>query len=317
MDLEVEWAPCNFCGSEDWETLFTSHDRRYGIKGEFGVTRCRQCGHLQTNPRPTREIIGIFYPDTYASHLPSCRRVKHTERDLLLLEWSELAGFIGRLFRLLAERRFQRLVPRKLSQLEGAMLEIGCGTGWLCALAQKFGWQAVGIDISLSACQHARQIWGMTFICSQDSTLPFKSNSFRLVVLRHVLEHLYSPQSALAEAYRVLQKGGWIALEVPNAGSLGRQVYGAFWDSWDLPRHLHHFTPDTLKRFLERAGFQKVRVISAYHKPFILTSHWLPRKHTLARAVRLIFGIPSWLLLPLLIYRQQGEVLRAWGQKGD
>lgn len=231
MDLKVEWASCDFCGAEDWETFFTSHDRRYNIKGEFGVTRCRQCGHLQTNPRPTQEIIGIFYPDIYTAHLPSCHSVRRTKRDLLLLEWAERTGFIGRLFLPLARWRFQRLVPRKLSQRKGAMLEIGCGTGWFCALAQKFGWQAVGLDISLSACQHARQIWGMTFICSQDSPLPFKSNSFRLVVLRHVLEHLYSPKNALAEAYRVLQKGGWVALEVPNADSLGRQVYSAFWHS--------------------------------------------------------------------------------------
>lgn len=152
MDLKVEWALCDFCGAEDWETLFIAHDRCYdNIKAEFGVTRCRQCGHLQTNPRPIKESVGAFYPNTYPSHLPSCHRIRHTKRDLLLLEWSGRMGFWGRLLLPLAKLSFQQLIPQKLNQREGAMLEIGCGTGWFRALAQKFGWQAVGLDISLSA----------------------------------------------------------------------------------------------------------------------------------------------------------------------
>jgi ubiquinone/menaquinone biosynthesis C-methylase UbiE len=161
---------------------------------------------------------------------------------------------VERIFSTVATWRFRRLIPEWLEGEKGLFLEIGCGTGWLCALAQEVGWQVVGLDISLNACLVARQTWSIPVLCSDSLSLPFKSNAFRLVVLRHVLEHLPSPRQALSEAYRVLKDNGWVALEVPNAGSLGRRVYGPLWDSWDLPRHLHHFTPVTLKRLMGNSG---------------------------------------------------------------
>ncbi|MFN3420211.1 MAG: class I SAM-dependent methyltransferase [Armatimonadota bacterium] len=177
------------------------------------------------------------------------------------------------------------------------------------------GWQSVGLDISADACQRAKEIWSVTTICSDSLPLPFKSQTFHLVVLCHTLEHLFSPKQVLKEVNRVLKDGGWVALEVPNANSLGRKVFGEGWGSWELPRHLHHFTPETLKRVLEQAGFQNVKVVSARHKPFLLAKRLLPQKHPFAKLGRLLLGLPTWVLLPLLKSRQEGEVLRAWAQK--
>jgi len=314
MDLKVEWVSCDLCGSETWEVLFIGSDQRYKLPGEVEVTKCRCCGHLQTNPRPTSKAMQAFYPETYGSHSPNSPTIRRTKRDLRLMKWSKKSIF-GGILSPFASWRFRRLIPEWLEDKKGLFLEIGCGTGWLCALAQEMGWQVVGLDISLNACSVARQTWGIPVLCSDSVSLPFKSNTFRLVVLRHVLEHLPSPRQALSEVYRVLKENGWVALEVPNAESLGRQVYGPLWDSWDLPRHLHHFTPVTLGRFMEQAGFCKIQIKSAHYEPFILTTKWLPRKNLPARFVRLLLGLPSWLLLPFLVANQQGEVLRAWGLK--
>ncbi|MEZ8219812.1 Ubiquinone/menaquinone biosynthesis C-methylase UbiE [Candidatus Fervidibacteria bacterium JGI MDM2 SSWTFF-3-K9] len=315
MKLQVEWAPCDLCGGEDWELLFLGSDRRHKLPGEFGVTKCRCCGHLQTNPRPTNEFLSTFYPENYSAHSAECHRIRHTERDLRLMKLGRNFPLAGRVFSTVATWRFRRIVPKWLGNGRGLFLEIGCGTGWLCALAQEMGWQVVGLDISLNACSVARQTWGIPVLCSDSVSLPFKSNTFRLVVLRHVLEHLPSPRQALSEVYRVLRENGWVALEVPNAESLGRQVYGLLWDSWDLPRHLHHFTPETLKHLMEQVGFQRVKISSAHFKPFVLTTKWFPRKNLPARFMRLLLGLPAWLLLPFLVANQQGEVLRAWGLK--
>jgi len=315
LNLRVEWAHCDLCGAEDWEVLFFGSDRRHKLPGEFGVTKCRCCGHLQTNPRPTNEFLPIFYPESYSAHSAECHRIRHTGRDLRLMKLGRKFPLVERIFSTVATWRFRRLIPEWLEGEKGLFLEIGCGTGWLCALAQEVGWQVVGLDISLNACLVARQTWSIPVLCSDSLSLPFKSNAFRLVVLRHVLEHLPSPRQALSEAYRVLKDNGWVALEVPNAGSLGRRVYGPLWDSWDLPRHLHHFTPVTLKRLMEQVGFRRVKISSAHFKPFLLTAKWLPRKHLLAHFVRLLMGLPSWLLLPFLVANQQGEILRAWGLK--
>jgi len=315
LNLQVEWTPCDLCGAEDWEVLSIGSDRRHKLPGEFGVTKCRSCGHLQTNPRPTNEFLPTFYPESYSAHSAECHRIRHTKRDLHLMNLGRKFPLVGKMFSTAAAWRFRRLVPKWLETENGLFLEVGCGTGWLCALAWEMGWQAVGLDINLNACKVARQTWDIPVLCSDSLSLPFKSNTFRLVVLRHVLEHLPSPRQALSEVYRVLKDDGWVALEVPNAGSLGRWVYGPLWDSWDLPRHLHHFTPATLRRLMEQVGFRKVKISSACFKPRVLTAKWFPSKNLLTRFARLLLELPSWLLLPFLVANQQGEILRAWGLK--
>ncbi len=310
-EVPTEWVACDLCGAEDFEVLFWGTDRRHGMPGKFGVAQCRQCGHLQTNPRPTREMLPSYYPTDYTAHDSTCHRVRHTQRDIALLR---VGGWWGKLVRPFAAFRFRRLVPSWVDKGSGLFLEIGCGTGWLCKLAALFGWLPVGTDISLNACQTACNLWGIATVCTDGAPLPFRDGIFQLVVLHHTLEHLPSPKTALREVHRVLRSGGWVAIEVPNAHSLGRWVFGERWDSWDLPRHLHHFTPATLQRLLEQTGFQQVRVVSARYKPFVLATSWLPR-HPLLQGLRILLGFPCWLWLPVAMHRRQGEVLRAWSQK--
>lgn len=314
LNLSIEWTPCDLCGAEDWETLFTGSDRRHGLPGEFGVTKCRHCGHLQTNPRPTQKALPNFYPETYSSHSDKSRRVKSTRTYVL-----EKRNFIKSLGATTAFLKFRRLVPKWLGAEKGLLLDVGCGAGWLCALAEKVSWQAVGIDIVLKACKVTLQTWGIPALCSDGSSLPFKTSSFHLVTLHHVLEHFPSPRRALSEVRRVLRENGWVAIEVPNAASLSAQIFGSLWSSWELPRHLHHFTPDTLKRLMESVGFRKVRVVSARYKPYARIYRLVPpqflRGSFVKRAVGIALGVPLWLTLPLLVVREQGEVLRAWGCK--
>ncbi|MFN4180932.1 MAG: class I SAM-dependent methyltransferase [Armatimonadota bacterium] len=315
ISLQTEWASCDLCGANDWETLFVGRDRRHGVPGEFGVAKCRNCGHLQTNPRPTRNTIHIYYPETYSAHSLSCGRVDRSLRDLKLMKFAQRTGFGGRLLLPIATYRFRSLVPSWLNERKGSLLEVGCGVGWFCGLAKAMGWQPVGLDISADACWEARKMWSVATVCSDSLPLPFKSQTFHLVVLRHTLEHLFSPKQVLKEVHRVLKDGGWVALEVPNANSLGRKIFGERWNAWELPRHLHHFTPETLKRVLEQAGFQNVKVVSARHKPFLLAKRLFPQKHPFAKLGRFLLGLPTWMLLPLLKVSQEGEVLRAWAQK--
>lgn len=311
----TEWASCDLCGADDWETIFVGQDRRHNIPGKFGVAQCRHCGHLQTNPRPTRNAIPIYYPETYTAHSLSCARIGRSLRDLRLLKFVRRSSFWGKLILPVATFRFHRLVPSWLDEECGLLLEIGCGSGWFCGLAIAMGWQPVGLDISINACRMAKELWGVAAICSDSLLLPFKSQTFRLVVLYHALEHLFSPRQVLREIHRVLKEGGWVALEVPNANSLGRKVFKENWDSWELPRHLHHFSPETLAKFLEQSGFQNIKVISAKPKPYILTNFLLPKGHPIAKLGRALLGLPAWVLLPLIKARQEGEVLRAWAQK--
>jgi len=96
LNLQVEWTPCDLCGAEDWEVLSIGSDRRHKLPGEFGVTKCRSCGHLQTNPRPTNEFLPTFYPESYSAHSAECHRIRHTKRDLHLMNLGRKFPFVGK-----------------------------------------------------------------------------------------------------------------------------------------------------------------------------------------------------------------------------
>ncbi|MCS7187809.1 MAG: class I SAM-dependent methyltransferase [Armatimonadetes bacterium] len=206
-------------------------------------------------------------------------------------------------------------MPSWLNKERGLLLEIGCSVGWFCGLAVAMGWLPVGLDISFSSCREAKEAWDIITVCSDSLPLPFKSQTFHLVLLRHSLEHLFSPKKVLSDVRRVLKEGGWVVLEVPNANSLGRKIFAEKWDTWELPRHLHHFTPKTLRKVLEQAGFKDIKIVTARHKPFLLANLLCSKRHPLAELVRILLGLPTWVLLPFMMVCQEGEVLRGWAQK--
>lgn len=313
----TEWVPCGLCGAMDWEKLFKGFDRRFGLPGEFFVTRCRQCGHLQTNPRPHPRALGFYYPMVYPSHRGDSAPTRRAKRDERFLCWVRRLGFISPFLMGLGAYRLRRLL-NGFWRGEGILVDVGCGNGWFAGLAQRVGWRSVGVDISITALSSAQRLWSLPVLEADGIHLPFDDESVSVVVMRHTLEHIPFPDRAVKEAYRVLRPGGHLALEVPNADSLGRKLFGSQWDGWELPRHLHHFTPTTLRRILEGSGFTVVRLRSSVFKP-----HALLRRlgQILLLPERLIdpfvqfFGLLFWLYTPLMALRLEGSVLRSLARK--
>jgi SAM-dependent methyltransferase len=122
-------------------------------------------------------------------------------------------------------------------------------------MSQK-GWQVTGLDLSAATVQRLRSELGLNAL---SGTLPHPAlapQSFEVVTMWHVLEHVHQPLQVLREAHRLLVPSGLLLIEVPNLASLGFQWFGEAWYGLELPRHLSHFTPQTLQAMLRRAGFQ-------------------------------------------------------------
>ena len=75
-----------------------------------------------------------------------------------------------------------------------------------------------------------------------------------------VLEHVADPHTTLMEVVRILKPGGWAILQVPNANSMAQQLTKERWSGWDIPAHLTHFTPETLRWAAARAGLEPVEL---------------------------------------------------------
>lgn len=242
--VQLEDKPCpNGCVQDD-RFVLEGEDLLCGVAGVFRVVRCNHCGLERTNPRPTPDTIGAYYPVTYAPY--------NVDSELHVAEKSGFRAWIRQLLGLHA-----RMLP---PQQPGRMLEIGCSTGKYMEFARAKGWQVDGIEYSREATEAARAK-GFTVTNQPLETIELPDSTYDMVVAWMVLEHLHDPVLALDKLARWMKPGGRLVASVPETGSLARWFFGRFCYDLSLPTHLYHFSHRTLSLTLANAGWQVERVI--------------------------------------------------------
>jgi SAM-dependent methyltransferase len=323
-------APCFLCGSADAEPLWSTPDRAFAVPGVYTVARCRACGFLDQRPRVRDEHLADCYPDHYPRHQePSPRtpfkgppaRVRAARWALASrLGYAALGepapGLLTRTRAALLFRRIKWDCPPWRGQ--GRYLDVGCGSGGALGVAQELGWRVAGVEMDAAAAAKARR-YGARVHAGDLLGAPFAPGEFDCVTAFHVLEHVPDPVAAVRRMLEWLAPSGLLVIEVPNAGGLGARLFGRAWSGLELPRHLSHFTPETLDAVVARAGGA---VAWRWHqaKPrYYLWSlgYWL-RDHRLVGLARLaelrpVYGLLKLLLeltLPLARWAGRGEVVR-------
>ncbi len=280
---------CDLCGSSEFTVLFMQRDlNRSDEVRLFQVVECRACRLIYLNPRPEGKEMTPYYPQEYyerygaadaTQNRPSSwlRRLrKSVRRDLLerfyqypTLRSGSPVGEYGLLRALKTaclhlERRRLQAIGREADIIpfvgKGRLLDVGCGTGGAMASLMELGWEVSGVDISLYAASRVRERLGCEVFAGNFEDVSLGERRFDVIRFCHSLEHLPSPRRALEKAHRFLQPAGLLWIEVPNAASLDRWIFGRHWFAWELPRHLYHFTPDTLIRLLACTGFRPVKL---------------------------------------------------------
>ncbi len=169
----------------------------------------------------------------------------------------------------LANRKFLHFsyALEALKDVEGEVLDVGCGIGNLTNEIKKFrpDLKITGCDKEYKHLDYFRQHFGgrVNVTYCDAHKLSFGDASFNAVLLLDVLEHLTKPEDALREIHRVLKQGGVFHLAVPCERSL------MTWDGWlyrffklNLKRHpvghIRVFTFEEIKKMLKDQGFDVV-----------------------------------------------------------
>jgi SAM-dependent methyltransferase len=236
---------CPVCGSPDLHDKLRVQDKSVSQE-TFTIQQCAACGFQFTNPRPEAASIGKYYEsDAYVSHNSAAQ------------------GLVNRVYkaaRYFTVRRKVALITKLNGGQPGRLLDYGCGTGHFLAQARRTGWQVAGLEPNPRARQDAAARVGQP-IQEPAALATLPPGSFDIITLWHVLEHVHALNETLTQLIGKLTPGGRLLLAVPNPDSLDAQHYRQDWAAYDVPRHLYHFVPATMRQLLARHGLRLTQTL--------------------------------------------------------
>ena len=227
---------CPWCGSEKTQIHLWIKDE-FLTHEEFQIYECLQCGLLFTEPRPTKDQIGEYYKsEEYYSHQENKK------------------GFIPKLYEWIKSinlRHKYRIAVK--GKTTGKMLDIGCGVGDFIKKAEQHGWHCTGVEPSEAAKAIAKKRIQAEILSSEDlEQIP--DETFDIITMWHVLEHIDNLYWQVAQLQRLIKKNGRIVIAVPNYKSYDACYYKEKWAAYDVPRHLNHFNKNTLVKIFKSKG---------------------------------------------------------------
>jgi 2-polyprenyl-3-methyl-5-hydroxy-6-metoxy-1,4-benzoquinol methylase len=224
----------------------------FSVSGEsFDLYLDEEFQFLKTTPKPSLEKLPSYYhSEDYISH---------TDSNKTLLEK------IYQIARKYALGKKRRLIEKHFSKK--SLLDIGCGTGDFLLEMKNHGWQVTGYEPESKAKQIAVQKGvGVTEDLNQ---LP--EQSFDVITLWHVLEHVPNLQEQLQQLKRLLKPKGLIIIAVPNFKSFDAHYYQEFWAAYDVPRHLWHFSKNSIRLLFAKNNFKVVQILPMYLDSFYVS----------------------------------------------
>lgn len=227
MEQSKKIDTCPICGSSNIYPKLDCPD--HFLTGEnFNLLACPSCSVLTTSPQPgTENIFNYYKSEDYISH-------SDTQK-----------GFINFAYQKVKSITLQSKISliKKLGPGK-KLLDFGCGTGDFLFYAQQKNFHVTGIEPDESA-RTLAQKKGLSV--HPISSLESSKEKFDFITMWHVLEHTYDPVATIQQLKSKLNDNGVLIIAVPNYASHDAQHYNSFWAAYDVPRHLFHFHPETIK----------------------------------------------------------------------
>lgn len=234
---------CKICQSPA-PTVYTFHEKMFGLQGEFQYAECSACGCLQIDEMPTD--IAKYYPPYYYSYTqksPMLKRLSLFKRLFAQLRINKKYSQGTELLRYLKEIN---------TRVNDKILDVGCGKGLLISELFNQGFENVeGVDIFLPA--EVNHGFGVKVYKKELTEL--SPDTYDLVMMNHVLEHMPEQQKALSDVHNVLKSKGCLMIRIPVLGEAWEQYRGD-WVQLDAPRHLFLHTYKSLEILAQQTGFK-------------------------------------------------------------
>lgn len=235
-EAELIYVPCPFCGSKQYEKIYTE-------RGALGIVRCCNCRLLYVNPRVKNP--GEVYWGNPEEYFKEARLIfegkagHHRDRNY---------------------REDLRIIYSYKPC--GKLLDIGTNMGFFLRNARGRQWELYGVEPSPALSRMARDYFGLNVKTAYLEEAAFAQDSFDIVTMTDVLEHITGPKTLLEEVRRVIKPDGIVYIKVPNGKfnllklflSRRLNLFNSA-DLFDAYEHVVHYTKETLTALLRSCGF--------------------------------------------------------------
>ena len=241
----ITYQQCPCCGSNNIKPLLVAKD--YTVSNQsFDIWHCHNCTLRFTQNVPDEESIGGYYQSTnYVSHSDTqeglINKLYHKVRKKTLIQKSEL-------------------IIDACKTANGVLLDVGSGTGAFAQTMIEAGWKVTGLEPDDTARTVALNKFGLQ-LDDPKTLFDLTENTFDAITMWHVLEHVHNLHGYLEQYQKILKPEGKLVIAVPNYTSSDATSYQEYWAAYDVPRHLYHFSPESMTKLAALKGFK----IEAYN----------------------------------------------------
>jgi len=255
MSQPVHYTHCPVCGSPDIKNALSAKD--YTVSSEtFAIAECYTCSLRFTQDVPDAASISPYYKsENYISHTNTSK------------------GLVNRLYQSVRKRtlRQKRKLISKATGLEkGSLLDVGSGTGSFANEMKQAGWLVTGLEPDADARTVGKQLYNVELAdINQFYNLPV--SSYDAITMWHVLEHVHDLQGYVAQLKSLLKENGKFFIAVPNYTSKDAAIYKEHWAAYDVPRHLYHFSPQSMQVLMEKHGLKILQHKAMWYDSFYVS----------------------------------------------
>ncbi|MEP6684406.1 MAG: class I SAM-dependent methyltransferase [Parafilimonas sp.] len=271
MSESIHYNNCPVCESNNISFVLKAKDETVSKK-DFEIWECSDCKLRFTQDVPDEQNIGEYYKSSaYISHSNTSKglvnKLYHTVRSFTL-------------------QSKKNLIKKSANKQQGNLLEIGAGTGAFASTMKKNGWNVTALEPDETARINAKRDFDIDLLPAEN-LFNLTPNTFDVITLWHVLEHVHELHKYLDKFYSLLNDGGTLIIAVPNYTSYDANIYTDNWAAYDVPRHLYHFSPKSMHTLLINHKFKSVQQKPMWFDSFyvsLLSEKYATKKNNFFKA---------------------------------
>ncbi len=233
---------CPVCSSTNFKNHIICKDHMI-TQESFSIVKCIDCNFLFTNPRPDTEHIGNYYK--------SDQYISHTDKS------NNLINSVYKLARIYTLNKKVKLISSLANDKN--ILDFGCGTGDFLNACKSNSWKIHGFEPDKDASIIASKKTGIEILNTISQLDDLKNIS--IITLWHVLEHISDLNNTIQKLLGTLSENGKILIAVPNHESLDAMKYKEHWAAYDVPRHLYHFSQESMTLLMEKHSLKIKQIL--------------------------------------------------------